>query len=218
MKKITKEKGTKKKKISCLELSLFQFLDICVLLSFTFVHWLLSMDYCTKRCYSEAKKYDILWSREVGGLVVCGYDGISVLFKKNYFLYLFPSSDSAMKTRLTVCHYVLSVIWLWRFCLLNIRPESETLTEILLSVILVTCRFLKGTKGTLDKNILSMSCFWRGFSCGLTQVSYSYVNTPVFLEKKTVLLLERCLLYSTVTLTFGSFEAEGLLFGRRTMV
>lgn len=52
-------------------------------------------------------------------------------------------------------------------------------------MILVTCRFLKGTKGTLDKNILSMSCFWRGFSCGLTQVSYSYVNTPVFLEKNS---------------------------------
>lgn len=118
-KKITKEKGTKK--ISCLELSLFQFLDICVLLSFTFVHWLLSMDYCTKNVTPRQKKYNILWSREIGGLVVCGYDGISVLFKKNYFVYLFPSSDSAMKTKITVCHYVLSVIWLWRFCLLNIR-------------------------------------------------------------------------------------------------
>lgn len=59
-----------------------------------------------------------------------------------------------------------------------------------------------------------MKGFQLWFDSGLLQLCE---HTSI-LRKKTVLLLERYLLYSTVTLTFGSFEAEGLLFGRRTMV
>lgn len=119
MKKITKEKGKKKTLVlSCLYFSFWIFVCFCLLLlCIDYYQWIIVQ----KMLLRGKKIYDILWSREIGGLVVCGYDGISVLFKKNYFVYLFPSSDSAMKTRITVCHYVLSVIWLWRFCLLNIR-------------------------------------------------------------------------------------------------
>lgn len=45
-------------------------------------------------------------------------------FKKNYFIYFFPSSDSEMKTR--VSHYVLSIIWYEVFvCEPFGRPESN---------------------------------------------------------------------------------------------
>lgn len=118
----------KRKKKSRLEPSQFQFLDICVLLSFTFVHWLLSMDSCTKRC-SECFAFTHLISMQKKSLHSLKQRKWRLrclwlwwhfcIFKKNYFLYLFPSSVSTMKTRFS--HYVLSTIWLWSFCPLTTR-------------------------------------------------------------------------------------------------
>lgn len=218
----TEEKGKKKKNLSSWAVSI-SVLDICVLLSFTFVHWLLSMDYCTKKRHSEClssthlisrqkkkKKKDVLRSREVGGLVVRGYDGISVLFKKNYFVYLFPSSDWAMKTRIS--HYAPSVIWLWGFCLLIIKQTWVRRTHR---------NPAQGDFGSRDVSrkgekwaswIKAYELLLKGFQLWFDSRLLRFCEHTSTL-RKTVLLLERCLLYSTVTLTFGSFEAEGLLFG-----
>lgn len=169
-------------------------MDICVLLSFIFVHWL-SRDYCTKKRHSEClpfthiilrQKNITFFKTEIDGLVVCGYDDHFCTFKKNDFIYFFPSSDSAMKTRISL--YVLSIIWLWSFCPLTIRQTWVKYNELKSYLHAVVFRSFAAAAGCIwlvakdkDKNIhddLDLS-----FSSGLTRVCYNCVNTPVFLEK-----------------------------------
>lgn len=215
-------KRKKKKKISRLELSLFQFwIFVCfclLLLCIDYYQWIIVQKKDIVSVYlpltlfqgKKKKKKDVLRSREVGGLVVRGYDGISVLFKKNYFVYLFPSSDWAMKTRIS--HYAPSVIWLWGFCLLIIKQTWVRRTHR---------NPAQGDFGSRDVSrkgekwaswIKAYELLLKGFQLWFDSRLLRFCEHTSTL-RKTVLLLERCLLYSTVTLTFGSFEAEGLLFG-----
>lgn len=140
MKKKTNPYGKrKKKKISCLELSQFQFLDICVLrlllLCIDYYQWITvqkrpSECFLFHSLYFKAKKF--FKSREIGGLVVCGYDGISVFLKEflRFTFFLHQIQRQKLKYVTVFCQSSDSDIFLSANHLG--RPGSNTNTEIYL--------------------------------------------------------------------------------------
>lgn len=131
-------------------------------------------------------------SREIGGLVVCGYDGFSVLtLKKKDLLLCLPFYHHQIQRKRKISHYVLSIIWLWSF-----SSANQT--------------WVKHPEG--NPAPVQLLCFrWaavRGDFCNaLTLVFYNYVNTPVFLEKNKQFFYLKCvyciLLYTVILMKRG---------------